>query len=97
MTITELLVIIVITLIVLVLLDGLRRNRNKRRNRVVMKLEKNNRNAVQDELPDEDPSSAELPNGGARTLPRNSDTIPRISKPAPKLKTGSAARGSLQP
>lgn len=63
-------VVVTVGAIVLVLLDGFRRKWRDRRNRVVMKLE---RNIPQEETsPDEFPNS-ELPNGGARTVIRDTD------------------------
>lgn len=75
MQLLDWLVVATVGAIVLVLLDGFRRKWVERRNRVVMKLDPN--------IPKEDidldllPNS-ELPNGGARTLPReNEPVIPR--------------------
>lgn len=89
MTMTELLVIIVIIIFVLVLLDGLRRNLGERRKRVVIKLDKK---SPKTEFSDDELFISELPNGGARSLQRDSDSIPRIVKSKPKLKSVVAAQ-----
>ncbi len=66
MEMREWLFIIVIAAIVLILLDGFRRKR-KERNKVRMKLEKK----LPEPLPDEEEEwNSELPNGGARSIPR---------------------------
>ncbi|MES2605252.1 MAG: hypothetical protein V4603_09955, partial [Pseudomonadota bacterium] len=75
MQLLDWLVVATVGAIVLVLLDGFRRKWVERRNRVVMKLDPN--------IPKEDVDldllpNSELPNGGARTLPRDSEpVIPR--------------------
>ena len=75
MQLLDWLVVVTVGAIILVLLDGFRRKWSDRRNRVVMKLD---RNIPQDAAdPDELPNS-ELPNGGARTLVRNTDP-PQVS------------------
>lgn len=89
MSMTELLVITVIIIFVLVLLDGLRRNWGDRRKRVVVKLDKK---ASSNDSFDDDVFISELPNGGARALQRDSDLIPRVVKPAPRLKSAIAAK-----
>jgi cell division protein ZipA len=77
------LVYVTVGAIVLVLLDGLRRIWVERRNRVVMKLD---RNILQEEIDLDQVPNSELPNGGARTLPRESD--PQIRKRSYQLKDG---------
>jgi cell division protein ZipA len=74
MQLTDWLVVIFIGAIVGVLIDGVRRKLAERRKRVVMKLEKN---IPQDVDPDEFPSS-ELPNGGARAIPREGQPVPSL-------------------
>lgn len=68
MDIRDWLAIIVIIFIVLILLDGFRRKWLERRNRIVMKLDKNIPPPSSDD--DEIWTKSELPNGGARTKPR---------------------------
>lgn len=91
MTLLDWLVVATVAAIILVLLDGLRRKWVERRNRVVMKLDRN--------LPQEDidldllPNS-ELPNGGARTLTRDADPSPNTRKRNIKLKDGRDQRGN---
>lgn len=91
---TEQLVILVIVVFVLVLLDGLRRKWSDRRDRVVLKIDKT---LPRVEIPDDELFTPELPNGGARTLPRDSDVIVRPAKPAPKLKSLQKRREQLRP
>lgn len=78
MQLTDWLVVILLVAILVVLLDGVRRKLIERRNRVVMKLEKNIP-PVDGVDPEELLTKSELPNGGARTLPRQ-------NKPAPTLR-----------
>lgn len=74
MQLLDWLVVATVGAIVLVLLDGFRRKWSERRNRVVVKLDRNI--PAEDINPDELPNS-ELPNGGARTLPRAHEPPPR--------------------
>ena len=94
LTMTEQLVILVIVVFVLVLLDGLRRKWSDRRDRVVLKIDKT---LPRVEIPDDELFTPELPNGGARTLPRDTDAIVRPAKPAPKLKSLQKRREQLRP
>jgi cell division protein ZipA len=80
---TEQIVIILIVVAVLVVLDGLRRKFGERRDRVVIKLDKS---APRSDPEDDELFKSELPNGGARTMPRKGE-ISRPAKPAPKLKS----------
>lgn len=74
MQLTDWLVVIFVVAIVVVLVDGVRRKLTERRNRVVMKLDKN---IPQDLDPEELPNS-ELPNGGARALVRDDQAVPSL-------------------
>jgi cell division protein ZipA len=73
MNIRDWLAIIVIIFIVLILLDGFRRKWIERKNRIVMKLDKNIP-PVDAEAVDEALVKSELPSGGARTIPRSDNT-----------------------
>ncbi|MDG2175264.1 MAG: cell division protein ZipA [Gammaproteobacteria bacterium] len=73
MNIRDWLAIIVIIFIVLILLDGFRRKWLERKNRIVMKLDKNT-TPVDVEAVDEALVKSELPSGGARTVPRSDNT-----------------------
>ncbi|HTQ99989.1 MAG TPA: cell division protein ZipA [Candidatus Acidoferrum sp.] len=70
MQLLDWLVVATVGAIVLVLLDGFRRKWRDRRNRVVMKLD---RNIPQDGGDFDDFPNSELPNGGARTLVRDNE------------------------
>jgi len=73
MNIRDWLAIIVIIFIGLILLDGFRRKWLERKNRIVMKLDKNI-TPVDVEAVDEALVKSELPSGGARTVPRSDNT-----------------------
>ncbi len=77
MQLTDWLVVIFIVAIVGVLVDGVRRKLTERRNRVVLKIDKN---LPADDVDIEQLPNSELPNGGARTLVRD-------GQPAPSLRT----------
>lgn len=83
MQLTDWLVVILLVAILVVLLDGVRRRLAERRNRVVLKLDRNLPPA--DGSDEEIITSAELPNGGARTLPRQ-------DRPAPTLRNLKSTR-----
>lgn len=72
MDIRDWLAIIVIVFIVLILLDGFRRKWIERKNRIVMKLDKNIPPA-DDEDEEDVLTRSELPTGGARVIPRDDD------------------------
>ncbi len=72
MNIRDWLAVIVIVFIVLILLDGFRRKWLERKNRIVMKLDKNIPQ-VEDDVEDDVLVSTELPSGGARVKPRSED------------------------
>lgn len=72
MNIRDWLAVIVIVFIVLILLDGFRRKWLERKNRIVMKLDKNIPQVEDDEENDVLVRS-ELPSGGARVKPRSED------------------------
>ncbi len=72
MNIRDWLAVIVIVFIVLILLDGFRRKWLERKNRIVMKLDKNIPQ-VKDDVEDDVLVSSELPSGGARVKPRSED------------------------
>ena len=80
MGIRDWLAIIVIIFIVLILLDGFRRKWLERKNRIVMKLDKNT-TPVDVEAVDEALVKSELPSGGARTVPRSDNTTNPESLP----------------
>ncbi len=88
---TDLLAILVIIAIVVVLLDGVRRKLRDRRNRVVIKLD---RNISAEELNLDEIPLSELPNGGARRLERQSDEIPVIRRKPQVLPSIRKARES---
>lgn len=85
MQLLDWLVVATVGAIVLVLLDGYRRKWSERRNRVVVKLDRSipQENVDLDALP-----NSELPNGGARTLPREGDPAPVPRKRYFGLKDG---------
>lgn len=85
MQLLDWLVVATVAAIVLVLLDGLRRKWVERRDRVVMKLD---RNIPQEDIDLDLLPNSELPNGGARTLPRESDPFPPPRKRTSRLKDG---------
>ncbi len=72
MNIRDWLAVIVIVFIVLILLDGFRRKWLERKNRIVMKLDKNIPQVENDEE-DDVLVRSELPSGGARVKPRSED------------------------
>jgi len=72
MNIRDWLAVIVIVFIVLILLDGFRRKWLERKNRIVMKLDKNIPQ-VHDDEEDDVLVRTELPSGGARVKPRSED------------------------
>jgi len=72
MNIRDWLAVIVIVFIVLILLDGFRRKWLERKNRIVMKLDKNIPQ-VEDDEKDDVLVRSELPSGGARVKPRSED------------------------
>jgi FtsZ-interacting cell division protein ZipA len=84
------LVVATVVAIVLVLLDGFRRKWIERRNRVVVKLD---RNILQEDIDLDRLPNSELPNGGARTLPRAGDPAPVPRKRSFNLKDGLDRRG----
>ena len=74
MDIRDWLAIIVIVFIVLILLDGFRRKWIERKNRIVMKLDKNIPPAEDiDEDVEDVLTRSELPSGGARVIPRDDE------------------------
>ncbi len=73
MQLLDWLVVATVGAIVLVLLDGFRRKWSERRNRVVVKLD---RSVPQEDVDLDTLPNSELPNGGARTLPRDGDPAP---------------------
>ncbi len=74
MGIRDWLAIIVIIFIVLILLDGFRRKWLERKNRIVVKLDKNIPPVAGDD-PADPLTKSELPNGGARTINRSNSTL----------------------
>jgi len=72
MNIRDWLAVIVIVFIVLILLDGFRRKWLERKNRIVMKLDKNIPQ-VEDDEENDVLARSELPSGGARVKPRSED------------------------
>lgn len=85
MQVSDWLVVVLLVAIVVVLLDGVRRKLRDRRNRVVVKLE---RSIPAVDGDDDVVALAELPNGGARTLPRN-------DRPPPTLRNLKSTRKTL--
>jgi len=74
MGIRDWLAIIVIIFIALILLDGFRRKWLERKNRIVVKLDKNIPPVAGDD-PVDPLTKSELPNGGARTITRSGSTL----------------------
>lgn len=90
----EQLVILLIVVVVLVILDGLRRRWMERRDRVVIKLDR--KGVPPADIDEEELFRSELPNGGARTIPRRGEAV-RPGKPAPKLKSLQQQREQVKP
>lgn len=89
---TDLLVIVLLVAIVAVILDGLRRKWRDRQERVVVKIDKSLLRGL-DNTDDDLLTSSELPNGGARTVPRVGD-IPPPRRYGPRLKNGKRRESS---
>lgn len=90
----EQIVIILIVVVVLVVLDGLRRRWLMNRDQVVLKLDR--KSIPPADIDDDELFRSELPNGGARTLPRRGDPV-RTGKPSPKLKSLQQQREQVKP
>ncbi len=94
MQLTDWLVVLFIVAIVAVLVDGVRRKLAERRNRVVMKLD---RNLPVDDVDIESLPNSELPNGGARTLVRDGQPAPSLRTLQSKRKLSSFSRAVRAP
>lgn len=90
LSVREWMMIVGVLLIVAVLLDGYRRVRNERRNRIRVSLSKavyQQHHSADDDGEDEDARtvSFELPNGGARVIAKRSRNDLQLDEPVPML------------